>query len=121
VLRVQVGSVSDRLLVRMVTGQSIADFERACPELAASLDGHLARVWADDPGRLWLEVIRADALADVVPGQPIPDIEAVDEVTVGVREDGEPWRLRLLGTRATTATVSFPPSAVSPPITALSR
>src|SRR5450755_502090 len=73
VLRVQVGSVSDRLLVRMVTGQSIADYERACPELAASLNGHLARVWSDDPGRLWLEVIRDDALADVVPAQPIPD------------------------------------------------
>jgi len=43
-LRVQVGSVSDRLLLRMVTGQSLADWERACPQLAASLGGHLARV-----------------------------------------------------------------------------
>jgi S-DNA-T family DNA segregation ATPase FtsK/SpoIIIE len=51
-LRVQVASVSDRLQVRMVTGQSIADYERACPELAASLGGYLARVWADEPGRL---------------------------------------------------------------------
>src|SRR6478735_1580313 len=33
-LRVQVGSVSDRLLLRlrMVTGQCLADWERACPE-----------------------------------------------------------------------------------------
>ena len=104
-LRVQVGSVSDRLLVRMVTGQSIADYERACPELAASLNGHLARVWADEPGRLWLEVIRDDALADVVPAQPIPDTAAVDQVTVGVREDGEPWRLPLLGTHVFVAGV----------------
>ena len=103
--RVQVGSVSDRLQVRMVTGQSIADYERACPELAASLGGYLARVWADEPGRLWLEVIRDDALADVVPAQPIPDTEAVDQVTVGVREDGEPWRLRLLGTHVFVAGV----------------
>jgi hypothetical protein len=72
-LQVRVGSVSDRLLVRMVTGQSIGDYERACPELAASLNGHLARVWSDEPGRLWLEVIRDDALAEVVPAQPIPD------------------------------------------------
>ena len=102
-LRVQVGSVSDRLLVRMVTGQSIADYERACPELAASLNGHLARVWADQPGRLWLDVIRDDALAEVVPAQPIPHTDAVDQVTVGVREDGEPWVLRLLGTHVFVA------------------
>ena len=104
-LRVQVGSVSDRLLVRMVTGQSITDYERACPELAASLNGHLARIWADDPGRIWLEVIRADALAGVVPAQPIPDMVTVDQVTVGVQEDGGPWRLPLLGTHVFVAGV----------------
>lgn len=104
-LRVQVGSVSDRLLVRMVTGQSIVDYERACPELAASLNGHLARVWAVEPGRLWLEVIRDDALADVVPAQPIPETDLLDQVTVGVREDGQPWTLRLLGTHVFVAGV----------------
>jgi len=104
-LRVQVGSVSDRLLVRMVTGQSIAVYERACPELAASLEGHLARIWSEEPGRLWLEVIRDDALADVVPAQPIPGTDGVDQVTVGVREDGEPWVLRLLGTHVFVAGV----------------
>jgi S-DNA-T family DNA segregation ATPase FtsK/SpoIIIE len=104
-LQVRVGSVSDRLLVRMVTGQSITDYERACPELAASLNGHLARVWSDEPGRLWLEVIRDDALAEVVPAQPIPDNIALDQVTVGVREDGKPWRLRLLGTHVFVAGV----------------
>jgi S-DNA-T family DNA segregation ATPase FtsK/SpoIIIE len=103
--RVQVGSVSDRLQVRMVTGQSIGDYERACPELAASFGGYLARVWADEPGRLWLEVIRDDALADVVSAQPILDTEATDQVTVGVREDGKPWRLRLLGTHVFIAGV----------------
>ncbi|MGS0684610.1 hypothetical protein ACVBEQ_05580 [Nakamurella sp. GG22] len=103
--RVEVGSVSDRLQVRMVTGQSIADYERACPELAASLGGHLARVWADEPGRLWLEVIRDDALADVVPASLVADTEDVEQVTVGVREDGQPWRLRLLGTHVFVAGV----------------
>ena len=88
-----------------MTGQSIADYERACPELAASLDGYLARVWADDPGRLWLEVIRDDALAGVVPAQPIPDTAPVDQVMVGVREDGESWRLPLLGTHVFVAGV----------------
>jgi len=104
-LRVQVGEVSDRLLLRMVTGQSLADYERACPVLAASLGGHLARVWVDEPGRLWLEVIRQDALADVVPARPIPAADEVDEVTVGVREDGRPWVLRLLGTHVFVAGV----------------
>ena len=105
-LRVEVGDVSDRLLLRMVTGQSMADYERACPELASSLGGHLTRVWADAPGRLWLEVIRDDALADVIPARPIPaDDDAVAEVTVGVREDGRPWVLRLLGTHVFVAGV----------------
>ena len=104
-LRVRVGEVSDRLLLRMVTGQGLADYERACPVLAASLGGHLARVWADEPGRLWLEVIRRDALADVVPARPIPTSDDVDQVTVGVREDGRPWVLRLLGTHVFVAGV----------------
>ena len=106
-LRVQVGDVSDRLLLRMVTGQSMADYERACTELASSLGGHLARVWTDEPGRLWLEVIRDDALADVIPARPIPadDDDAVTEVTIGVREDGWPWVLRLLGTHVFIAGV----------------
>jgi len=106
-LRVQVGSVSDRLrlLLRMVTGQCLADWERACPELASSLGGHLARVWADEPGRLWFEVIREDALTDVIPARPIPTTDEVDQVTVGVREDGQPWVLRLLGTHVFVAGV----------------
>lgn len=104
-LRVELGSISDRLLVGMVTGQSIADFERACPELAASLGGHLARVWADEPGRLWLEVIRDDALSELVSAQRVPDTGAVDQVLVGIQENGEPWRLRLLGTHVFVAGV----------------
>lgn len=105
-LRVEVGDVSDRLLLRMVTGQCVADYERACPELASSLNGHLVRVWADEPGRLWLEVIRADALADVVAARPIPTTDdAAAEVAVGVREDGRPWVLRLLGTHVFVAGV----------------
>src|SRR6478609_6535256 len=82
-LRVQVGSVSDRLLLRMVTGQCMADYERACPELASSLGGHLARVWADEPGRLRLEVIRDDALADILPARPIPTTDEVDQIEIG--------------------------------------
>jgi S-DNA-T family DNA segregation ATPase FtsK/SpoIIIE len=104
-LRVRVGSVSDRLLLGMVTGHSLADYERACPELASSLSGHLARVWADEPGRLWLEVVRDDALADVIPARPIPTTDEVEQVTVGVREDGQPWVLRLLGTHVFVAGV----------------
>ncbi|ACV77049.1 FtsK/SpoIIIE domain-containing protein [Nakamurella multipartita] len=104
-LRVEVGDVFDRLLLRMVTGQALADYERACPELASSLGGHLARVWADKPGRLWLEVIRDDALADILPARPIPATDEVDQIEIGVREDGRPWVLRLLGTHVFVAGV----------------
>jgi len=103
-LRVQVGSVSDRLLVRMVTGQSITDYERACPELAAPLRGHLARVWADEPGRLWLEVT-AMTLLPMLLAQSIPEIDAVEQVAIGVREDGGQWLLPLLGTHVFVAGV----------------
>ena len=102
-LRVQVGSVSDRLLLRMVTGQCM--YERACPELAASLGGDLARVRGDEPGRLWLEVIRDDALANILPARPIPNTDEVDQIEIGVREDGRPWVPRLLGTHVFVAGV----------------
>ena len=100
---VQVGTVRDRLLVHLVMGQSIRDYERACPELAPAFGAQSARVFADRPGRVWLELVQADALASVVPALPIPAAPDLSRVVVGVREDGEPWVLSLLGTHVFVA------------------
>ncbi|WP_157970750.1 FtsK/SpoIIIE domain-containing protein [Nakamurella deserti] len=100
---VQVGTLRDRLLVHLVMGQSVRDYERACPELAAAFGAQSARVFADRPGRVWLELARADALASVVPALPIPAEPDLSGVVVGLREDGEPWVLSLLGTHVFVA------------------
>ncbi len=97
-MAVQVGVAADRLLVAMVAGQALADWERACPELASSFGARSARVWADRPGSLWLELLRGDALAEVVPALPVPAAPDLRRVVVGVMENGAAWVLAVLGT-----------------------
>jgi hypothetical protein len=105
--RVECGRTSDRVLVRMLTGQAPGAWERVASNLAHGFGVSLCRVREGDrPGRVWLEFVRRDALADPIPALPIPhDAAGVDlaAVPVGRREDGTPWLLRLLGTHVLIA------------------
>ncbi|TDD14566.1 cell division protein FtsK, partial [Actinomadura sp. KC06] len=99
-VRVRCGPTSDRVLVRMLKGQAPDAWERVAVNLAHGFGASLVRVRdGNKPGRVWLEFVRKDALAEPIPALPIPDAAEVDlsALPVGRQEDGSPWRLRLLG------------------------
>ncbi|MGP4024197.1 FtsK/SpoIIIE domain-containing protein [Actinomadura sp. 3N407] len=105
-VRVRCGPTSDRVLVRMLKGQAPDAWERVAVNLAHGFGATLARVRdGDRPGRIWLEFVRRDALAEPIPALPVPDASDVDlrALPVGRAEDGSPWRLRLLGTHVLIA------------------
>ena len=105
-VRVRSGPTCDRVLVRMLKGQAPDAWERVTANLAHGFGASLVRVRdGDRPGRLWLEFVRRDALAEPIPALPVPDASDIDlsALPVGRCEDGSPWRLRLLGTHVLIA------------------
>ncbi|WP_242614387.1 FtsK/SpoIIIE domain-containing protein [Actinomadura roseirufa] len=106
IVRVRSGPMADRVLVQMLRGQVPEAWERVSANLAHGFGATLVRVrQGDRPGRVWLEFVRRDALAEPIPALPILDAAAVDltALAVGRTEDGSPWRLRLLGTHVLVA------------------
>ena len=63
---------TDRVQVRLVSGQSVTDFAACAENLAHGFGAMLCRVRTAKPGAVVLEFIRRDALAVLVPAQPIP-------------------------------------------------
>lgn len=103
VLRVMSSSDVDRLLIKLPVGMSPVDLEKVCDGLAHAFRARECRVRSAKPGRVWLDVHRRDALRSVV--QPIEQQEPADlsGIPIGACEEGEAWRLRLLGTHVLIA------------------
>ena len=94
---------TDRVHVRLVSGQSAAQVADVADNLAHGFGAILCRVRSAKSGAVLLEFVRRDALAHVVPPAPIrayPDLRALE---VGRREDGLPWLVRLHGTHVLIA------------------
>jgi S-DNA-T family DNA segregation ATPase FtsK/SpoIIIE len=91
---------TDRVEVRLVSGQSVADFAAKVENLAHGFGAVLCRIRTGKPGRLVLEFVRKDALSTAVPIAALPVRSPVDfkALPVGRREDGTVWLLRLHGT-----------------------
>jgi S-DNA-T family DNA segregation ATPase FtsK/SpoIIIE len=87
----------DRVLVRLLLGQCTEDYERVAPELAHSFGASSCRVREDRPGRVWLEFATRDPLREEVPALPVCEDVDLEAVAIGRREDGEPWRMKVLG------------------------
>jgi S-DNA-T family DNA segregation ATPase FtsK/SpoIIIE len=96
--RVRSNRWCDRVRVRLLLGQCTEDYERAAPGLAHSFGAIACRVKEDRPGRLWLQFTSADPLTETVPALPVSEDVDLEAVPVGRQEDGEPWRVGLLGT-----------------------
>lgn len=105
-LSVDCGRWADHVEVGMLMGQSLTDYERACPALATSFGALECRVRARAPGLLWLDFRHGDPLARTIPALPIPAETDLSAVPVGVRDDGKPWQLQLLGTHLFIAGVT---------------
>jgi S-DNA-T family DNA segregation ATPase FtsK/SpoIIIE len=89
---------TDRVAVRLVSGQSAADFAARADNLAHGFGAVLCRVRTGRPGSVVLELVRRDALAAIIPALTIPDHTDLRALPVGRREDGAPWVIRLHGT-----------------------
>jgi S-DNA-T family DNA segregation ATPase FtsK/SpoIIIE len=94
---------TDRVMVRLVSGQSAADFAAHADNLAHGFGAMLCRVRTARSGAVVLEFIRRDALAVPVPALPIPADPDLTALPVGRREDGLPWLVRLHGTHVLIA------------------
>ena len=82
---------TDRVMVRLVSGQSAADIAAHADNLAHGFGAMLCRVRSARSGAVVLEFIRRDALAALVPALPVPYRPDVSALPVGRREDGLPW------------------------------
>ena len=69
----QAGSSVDRVTVKLVSGQSPADFADRAEGIAHGLGVHLCRIRPAAPGLIVLELVRRDALADPIPALPVPE------------------------------------------------
>lgn len=97
-LKVRVlGTGAERLLLRLPVGMTPDDVAVRAQAIGQAFGVAEVRTLASRPGRVWLEFRRRDVLkATVRPvDQAAPDIAAL---TLGLRDDGQPWRLRLKGT-----------------------
>ncbi len=86
---------TDRVQVRLVSGQSAADLAKRADNLAQGFGALLCRVRSARSGRVVLEFVRRDALAALIPAVPIPAAPDLTALPVGRREDGLPWCVRL--------------------------
>ena len=94
---------TDRVQVRLVSGQSAADFAKHAENLAHGFGALLCRVRTARSGAVVLEFVRRDALAAIVPALPIPARPDLKALPVGRREDGLPWLVKLHGTHVLIA------------------
>jgi DNA segregation ATPase FtsK/SpoIIIE, S-DNA-T family len=96
----------DRLRVRMLPGQTPADWENAVEGIAHALGARDGRVRVASPGRITIDLAHHDPLAEVVPALAIPTVTDLAAVPVGVGEDGGTWCLRLAGSHLLVAGVT---------------
>jgi DNA segregation ATPase FtsK/SpoIIIE, S-DNA-T family len=94
---------TDRVPVRLVSGQSAADFATRADNLAHGFGAILCRIRSASPGALVLEFVRRDALADIIPALAIPARVDLRVLPVGRREDGQVWLVRVHGTHVLIA------------------
>ena len=94
---------TNRVHVRLVSGQSAADFADHAENLAHGFGAMLCRVRTARSGAVVLEFIRRDALAVLVPAAPIPADPDLKALPVGRCEDGLPWLVKLHGTHVLIA------------------
>jgi len=96
--RVKAAPCTDRVSVRLVSGQSPADIAARAEGIAHGFKAHVCRVRTAGPGRVVLELVRRDALAEPFAALPIRLDVDLRALPVGRCEDGTVFTIRLHGT-----------------------
>jgi len=96
---VQIGDVTDELSVRIVTGQTVADWQKQSAALAEAWRCRRMTVRSARPGEVTIRAHRRDALGEPIAlPRPTRDTPTgLDAITIGVADGGRPWRLPVLG------------------------
>ncbi|MEO3811944.1 FtsK/SpoIIIE domain-containing protein [Sphaerisporangium sp. B11E5] len=102
-VRVECDSWADRVTVKMLSGQAVKDWADRIEHLAHGFGSVSCRVTVQRAGRLILTFPRRDPLAVPIPALPVPETASVGPVEIGIREDGEPYRLKVHGTHVLIA------------------
>ena len=96
---VTIGTVSDVVVVRILTGQSVADWQRRSAALADTFRAQRVTIRSVKPGEIAITAHHGDALATPIRlRRPATDTRVdPSSVRVGVTENGAWWRLPVLG------------------------
>jgi hypothetical protein len=94
---------ADRVLVTMLSGQAVEDFESSVDALANTFGALSCRVRVDRPGRIWLDFAHRDPLTTVIPALPFTEVPDLRALPLGKREAGTSWTLTLTGTHVLVA------------------
>ena len=96
---VSIGKHTDVLDVRVVTGQSVNDWHKRTPELAAAWRADKLTIRATAPGELRIMITRFDFLAQPIPLPCPPSGTGVNPhaVPVGITDTRRWWRVPVLG------------------------
>ena len=96
---VRIGNHTDVLIVRVVAGQSINDWQKRGPALAAAWRAERLTIRATTPGELRIIIGRSDVLAQPI-ALPMPTratLVNLAAVRVGITEMRSWWQLPVLG------------------------
>lgn len=96
----------DRVVVGMLSGQTIGDYDTAAEALAHSFGARTCRARSVRPGVIALEFVRIDPLSCPLAALPVREPVDLGALQLGVREDGSPWLVRLLGAHLLVAGTS---------------
>jgi S-DNA-T family DNA segregation ATPase FtsK/SpoIIIE len=97
---------SDQLVLGLVAGQTPDDVDAAASQLAHAYRARHCRVRTLGPGTVQINLQFIDVLEGIVEPAPLmahPDLEGLE---IGMREDGWPWQVRLLGSHILVAGVT---------------
>lgn len=98
VIKVRCNKIQDRVLVDFLRSQDPDDFRTYSTNLAHAFGAQMCYVRDDESGRCWLEFPRGKTLQEEVSALPIPDVPDLNNVEIGIYEDGSPMSIGLRGT-----------------------
>jgi DNA segregation ATPase FtsK/SpoIIIE, S-DNA-T family len=96
---IRIGKHCDILDVTVVTGQSIANWQKQTDALAAAFRADRITITATSPGEIRITVMRGDVLAEPI-ALPVPEPGTtvnLSAIPIGITENRGVWRLPVLG------------------------
>jgi S-DNA-T family DNA segregation ATPase FtsK/SpoIIIE len=96
---VTLGTACDVVVVHILTGQSVADWQNRSAALAETFRARRVTIRSTKPGDIMITAHHGDQLATAVPLLRSPTATTVDpsDLLVGVTDTGTWWRLPVLG------------------------